>query len=278
VLVLDDAEPRNFAARGMHGVLGHDGMDPAALRARGVEELGRYGIGVRVEEVEADRVRAVEGGVEVGGERARALIIATGLLDRTPDIVGFDAIYGVTAHTCPYCDGWEHRDRRLAVYAPIASGAHLARLLRQWSGDVVVFTGGGASVDAEEELELAELGVIVVRAPVESFVEQDGQLKAVELSGRLPIARDALFFYVGVEPRTAVAEALGCALNETGFIVAAPEDRQTSVDRVYAAGNCVDPTQNVPLATADGFRAGASVNLRLVHEGHVQAAVPPHDP
>ncbi|HWN26223.1 MAG TPA: NAD(P)/FAD-dependent oxidoreductase [Actinomycetospora sp.] len=272
VLVLDSASPRNFAARAMHGVLGHDGLDPAVLRARGVEELGRYGIGVRVAEVDPDRMRAVEGGVELGGERARTLIIATGMLDKTPDVIGFDAIYGITAHTCPYCDGWEHRDERLAAFAPVASGAHLGRMLRQWSGDVVVFTGGGPSVDAEEEMELAALGVTVVRVPIESFVEQDGRLKAIELSGRLPIPRDALFFYVGLEPRTALAEALGCALDEAGFIVAAAEDRQTTVDRVYAAGNCVDPMQNIPVATADGLKAGAAVNLRLVQEGHVQPA------
>jgi 2-polyprenyl-6-methoxyphenol hydroxylase-like FAD-dependent oxidoreductase len=33
VLVLDNAAPRNYAAHEMHGVLGHDGLDPAELRA-----------------------------------------------------------------------------------------------------------------------------------------------------------------------------------------------------------------------------------------------------
>ena len=35
VLVLDSARPRNYATHEMHGVLGHDGLDPADLRARG---------------------------------------------------------------------------------------------------------------------------------------------------------------------------------------------------------------------------------------------------
>ena len=47
-------------------------------------------------------------------------------------------------------------------------------------------------------------------------------------------------------------------------------DRQTSVDGVYAIGNCADPMQNVPMAIADGARAGAFVNVRLVGEGVVQ--------
>src|SRR5215213_1264456 len=55
VLVLDDGEPRNYATHEMHGVLGHDGLDPADLRARGRAELARYGVGVvsaRVEDAE----------------------------------------------------------------------------------------------------------------------------------------------------------------------------------------------------------------------------------
>jgi thioredoxin reductase len=270
VLVLDSGAPRNFAAHAMHGVLGHDGLDPAALRARGVEELGRYGIEVRGAEVDPGQARAIDGGVELEGQTARTLILATGLLDQTPAIDGFDAIYGVSAHTCPYCDGWEHRDERIAVFAPVFGGLHMGRLLRQWSGDVVVLTGGGPGVDADDEATLAEIDVPVVREPVERFVARDGRLEAIELTGRPALACDALFFHVRMEPRTALAAALGCALDEGGFVIAAEQDRQTSVDRVYAAGNCADPMHNVPLATADGTRAALAVNVRLVEEGLLQ--------
>jgi thioredoxin reductase len=77
-----------------------------------------------------------------------------------------------------------------------------------------------------------------------------------------------------MRPRAALATALGCALDEGGFVVAAAEDRQTSVDRVYAAGNCADPMQNVPLAIADGARAGVAVNVRLVDEGSTSRPAP----
>jgi thioredoxin reductase len=270
VLVLDSGAPRNFAAHAMHGVLGHDGLAPAALRARGVEELARYGIELCAAEVDPAEARAIEGGVEVEGHTARALILATGLLDETPAIEGFEAIYGVSAHTCPYCDGWEHRDERIAVLAPVLGGVHLGRLLRQWSGDVVVLTGGGPGVDADGEAQLAEIGVPVVREPIERFVADDGRLTAIELIGGPPLERDALFFHIAMQARTALAGGLGCALNEGGFVIAAEQDRQTNVDRVYAAGNCADPMHNVPLATADGARAALAVNVRLAEEGVLQ--------
>lgn len=89
----------------------------------------------------------------------------------------------------PYCDGWEHRDERIAVYAPRFGGSHLGRLLRQWSGDVVVLTNGGPGVDADDEDALAEVGVPVLRESVERFVASEGKLTAVELIGRGTLAR-----------------------------------------------------------------------------------------
>jgi thioredoxin reductase len=275
VLVLDSGAPRHAASRALHGTLGHDGRDPASLRARGVLELRRYGVLVRTAEADAARAHADDAGVEVDGERARTLILATGLVDDTPDIDGFPAVYGVSAHTCAFCDGWEHRDARLAALAPLAGGAQLGRMLRQWSGDVVVLTGGGPGVDAEGEATLAAIGVPVLRAPIERLRSRGGRLTAIELARRPPLARDALFFGLGQRPRTALAAALGCALGAGGFVLADEPGRRTSVDRVHAVGNCVDPRQNVALAAADGVRAALAVDARLAGEGILQPLRPP---
>jgi thioredoxin reductase len=242
VLVLDSGKPRNHAARAMHGVLGHDGLSPAALRAKGIEEVGRYGVEVRSAAV--SDVRASDGGFEVDGIGTRTILLATGMLDATPPVEGFDALYGISAHTCPYCDGWEHADERIAVYAAGEAAEHMGPLLRQWSSDVVVLDP----------------------ADVTRFVSRDGRLTHVELADGSSLERDALFFNVEMQPRSALAAALGCELTETGFIVAAPLDRQTSVDGVYAAGNCADPMLNVPMSIADGARAAVFINVRLLAE------------
>src|ERR671931_2687197 len=52
VVVLDNAQPRNYATHEMHGVLGHDGLDPADLRARGRAELAGYGVEIVSAEVQ----------------------------------------------------------------------------------------------------------------------------------------------------------------------------------------------------------------------------------
>ena len=128
------------------------------------------------------------------------MILATGMLDATPDVEGFEAIYGISAHTCPYCDGWEHRDERIAVYAAGEAAAHMGPLLRQWSADTVV-------VDPAE---------------VTRFVSRDGHLTHIELADGTSLERDALFFNVAMHPRVDLAVQLGCALTENGFVESAP--------------------------------------------------------
>src|SRR5688572_30001950 len=83
VLVLDDGAPRNYATHEMHGVLGHDALDPAELRARGRTELARYG--VQVVTLKVQYAEVLDGAVRVtcAGrvEWTRTVLLATGMLD-----------------------------------------------------------------------------------------------------------------------------------------------------------------------------------------------------
>src|SRR3954449_11254929 len=168
VLVLDSARPRNYARHEIHGVLGHDGLDPADLRARGREELAHYG--VEVANVEVDGGEVLDGAAHLfsarGADVTRTVLLATGMLDELPDIPGFTEVWGVSAHTCPYCDGFEHRDERLAVLAAGARGEHLAVLLRQWSDDVVLLSNGPHDLAGDQLARVQALGVPVIESPV----------------------------------------------------------------------------------------------------------------
>src|SRR3954454_1501495 len=168
VLVLDSAQPRNYATHEMHGVLGHDGLDPADLRARGRTELGRYGVEVRTAEVQ--KAEALDATVRVtssrGADLTRTVLLATGMLDEVPEIPGFTEVWGTSAHTCPYCDGFEHRDERLAVLAAGDRGEHLAVVVHQWSGDVVLLTNGPHGLASDQLARVRALGIPVVETPV----------------------------------------------------------------------------------------------------------------
>ena len=165
VVVFDDSRPRNYATHEMHGVLGHDGLDPAELRARGRAELDAYGVEVVSTEVEGAEV--LDGVVRLasarGTDTTRTVLLATGMLDELPDIPGFAGVWGTSAHTCPYCDGFEHRDERLAVLGSGVRGEHLAVLLRQWSDDVVLLPNGPHDLAPDQLARVRALGVSIIR-------------------------------------------------------------------------------------------------------------------
>ena len=255
VLVLDHGSPRNYATHEMHGVLGHDGLDPADLRARGRAELMRYGVEVTTLEVQDAKV--LDGAVRVtcAGriELTRTVLLATGMLDELPDIPGFADVWGTSAHTCPYCDGFEHRDEGLAVLAAGDRGEHLALLLRQWSDDVVLLSHGPHNLAADQLARVQAVGVPVIETPVVGLESDDGRLRRVRLGDGQTLRRDALFFYIGWRLRNDLARALGCELRDDGSI-AVDANQATTVDRVYAAGNCPNPERWCRLPPAVGLR------------------------
>lgn len=273
VLVLDSAQPRNYATHEMHGVLGHDGLDPADLRARGRAELARYGVEVVTAKVED--AETVDGAARLfsarGADIGRTVLLATGMLDEVPDIAGFADVWGTSAHTCPYCDGFEHRDERLAVLAAGERGEHLAVVLRQWSDDVVLLSNGPHNLAADQLARVQALGIPITETPVVALDrDATGRLRRVHFEDGGMLYRDALFFYVGWQLRTEVARALGCQLRDDGSI-AVDASQATSIDRIYAAGNCADARALVPAAAGSGVTAAVTINARLSFEDADQA-------
>ncbi|MDQ3278222.1 MAG: NAD(P)/FAD-dependent oxidoreductase, partial [Bacteroidota bacterium] len=119
VLLFDSATYRNQYSHGVHNYLTRDDILPNELLALAHKEVKKYGVQmIRKKIVSA---RKTDAGVfvakdESGTEyRSRKMLIATGLQDNVPQIPGFKELYGKSVFHCPYCDGWEVRDKALGV-------------------------------------------------------------------------------------------------------------------------------------------------------------------
>jgi thioredoxin reductase len=55
-----------------------------------------------------------------------------------------DERWGGSVFHCPFCHGWELRDRPMGVLADGAVGVHGALNLRTWASQVTLFTNGGS--------------------------------------------------------------------------------------------------------------------------------------
>lgn len=270
VLLLDAGEQSNLPAHGIGGLLGHDGTPPAALYARGHEELGAYpSVEVRREAV--TDARADEAGAVVvtaaGQLRARTVLLAMGMRYTPPEIPGLAPLWGDTVFHCPFCHGWELRDRPLAVYGRGEHTPLQAVLLTGWSADVVVLTDGPAPFAAETMASLASAGARVEERPVAELAQVDGRLRAVVFADGAELPREGMLVAAPLRQRSGLAEALGVELTEGGTV--AVDDRgRTSVPGVFAAGDVAAPMQLVALAIAAGSVAAATIVHDLMTGAH----------
>ncbi|MDT0317315.1 NAD(P)/FAD-dependent oxidoreductase [Streptomyces millisiae] len=276
VLVIDEGRPRNAPADGVHGYLGLEGTPPAELLARGRAEATGYG--ARFTEGRVVSAERGPDGFRLGladgsAVLADRLLVATGLVDELPEIPGLAERFGRDVLHCPYCHGWEVRDRSVGVLATGANAEHLALLWRQWSGDVTLFAHTAPELDDEQRERLAARGVTVVTGRVAGLRVDDDRLAGVELAdGRtVPVAVVAVGTFLAA--RSDLLAALGLAPvpqemagQVIGSRVPADPTGATEVPGVWVAGNVTQLAEQVIGAAAAGLRAGAAINADLVAE------------
>src|SRR4051812_15696910 len=107
VLGCDAGAPRNRASRALNGFLSRDGIAPEQLRRAAREELRRYDT-VELRDVLVVGAAPYQDGFELAladgaHERARKLLLATGVVDELPPIPGLSALWGRGVFPCPYC-------------------------------------------------------------------------------------------------------------------------------------------------------------------------------
>lgn len=275
VLVVDGGEPRNRFSAHMHGVLGHDHSPPLGLLAAGRAELTRYddvvvesGTVVSASPLDIDGI-----GFEVlleTGERhtARRMLVATGLRDELPDIPGLTEQWGRNAALCPYCDGWEVRDRRIAVIATDAANTHQAQLMRQLSPRVTFYSQGVNLRDAARAGLEARGILIESRTAVELVGDEIGGLRGVRLEDGTENEADSIFVAPRPVPNDGLLNDLRArSIRQNGVSwVLVDASGRTNVRGLWAAGNIATAQSSVPVAMAAGNLAGSDINGDLVEE------------
>ncbi|WFR84734.1 NAD(P)/FAD-dependent oxidoreductase [Arthrobacter sp. Y-9] len=296
VVVIDADEPRNAPAAGAHNVLGLEGIAPADLLARGRTEASSYGVtflddAVRTAAHDDGGFLLTVGPARPGGDavvagagetgatqlttvHARRLLLATGLVDVLPEVPGVRDGWGHSVLHCPYCHGWEVRDRRIGILAGDARAAHQALLFHQLSDQVTLLPGWtspadgtpGAEWEPGEDAALFEaLGIPVASAPVTALSLDGTQVRGAVLADGSSVELDAVVVAPSFVARTELYEQLGGDPEEhpMGRFIPADPTGRTPVPGVWAAGNAQNPMAMVSASSAAGVQAGAAINADL---------------
>jgi thioredoxin reductase len=277
VLTFHHNSPRNIYSHGVHGFLGHHGILPTELLARGRDEVTTHGglivegCVTSIERLGDEHFRVATGDEKIVGQSfdARRLLLATGLRDLTPDCPGFRDFYGASVFHCPDCDGFEVTGKRVVVLGNGKKTIGFTLNLLTWTDRLTLITGGeGGDMTDEHAAKLAEFDIPIIHRGV---VKLEGDLEAkrlerVRLDDGGSLECDALFFNLGTEPASGFHMSLGCRLEEDGGLVWVDEEHQTSVPGVYAAGDLTPRSQLAVVAAAEGAMAAIHIHKSLVPE------------
>jgi thioredoxin reductase (NADPH) len=192
-----------------------------------------------------------------GGEvAARFALLATGIVDVTPEIEDLDkAISEGSIRYCPVCDGFEAIDRRIAVLGSGDAAAAKARFLRTYSRNVTLLSQSTGPL-TEAEIQSASENGYAIEGPVTGLTRSQQGIRARLGSRHLDF--DIVYPAMGCDVRSGLACTLGAATTDGGCLEVDSHQR-TSVEGLYAAGDVVSDLHQIAVAT--GHAAVAATHI-----------------
>ncbi len=238
----------------------------AAMRAQAAEN-GATIVDGHVDGLRYDGDRFVATG-GFGEVRTRAVILATGVVNRRPpvdDALHAAALAAGRLRYCPVCDGFEVTDTRVAVLGTGDHGVKEAIFLRSYTADLTLIAPDGPhDLSAEQRQCLADGGIAVVDGPATDFGLVDDGIALTTAAGRLAFV--SLYPALGSHIRSGLAASLGAATADAGCI-AVDDHQRTNVPGLYAAGDVVIGLDQISHAMGEGGVAATTLRNDLAERG-----------
>ncbi|TYP71842.1 NAD(P)/FAD-dependent oxidoreductase [Paenibacillus methanolicus] len=273
-LVVDAGDGRSTLCRRYNNILGwSEGVSGRMLREAGKEQALAHG--VRFLEGKAIGAETTAVGFVIttaNGDRAagRRLLLATGVVDRLPELPGLAACLGTSIYVCPDCDGYEATGQPSLILGAGDAGAHMALTVRYWTDKLTYVNHERAPVGPALRERMEEQGILYIEEPiarVEMDEGNDAAMTGITLQdGRRLRAATGFAAFGGNEVRAELAEQLGVQLFKNRHILVDARTKMTSVPGVWAAGDIVAHSEQTVIAMGDGSQAAIWMHKTLLHE------------
>lgn len=271
IILFDNNQPRNAVTHESHGFITRDGVSPREFRALAHQDIRKYP-SVQINENKIVKIKQASNStfelITHEGETylTKKIILAIGLKESLPKVNGIWDFYGKSLFSCPYCDGWELKDQPLVLISENKHVIHMAKIIYQWSRDLVICTNGNKIISEADALLLCSKGIRIKEERILNLIGTQGKLEKVILEDGTEIWRSGGFVMTELEQPNNFAKILGCSMKTNGGIVVDDLGR-TNVEGIYAAGDTsiVGPSQLI-IAAAHGSRVAMGVNYDLTME------------
>lgn len=268
-VLFDDNKPRNAMVSESHGFITRDGIDPQEFKRIGLGELANYP-DVQVQKQRVLQVHKEDGLFHLeteNGEKfqAKRIILALGFKEILPDVKRMEEFYGKSLFSCPFCDGWEMRDKRLAVISNNETALHMVKMASNWTDDLIFCTNGRQLLSEEKNL-LESKAIRVYEEKIQALNGENGKLAEILFEDGRAVSREGGFITTEWVQASDLAASLGCKLNDRGGV---ENDfmKRTNVEGVYACGDVsMAGASQLILAAGEGSMAAMGINGAMIEE------------
>lgn len=264
VLLIDEEKPRNAVTHASHAFLTQDGIKPEVFRDKGRKDLLKYPtISINIGKVLSVE-KAEEGSFNVTAEpgeviQTKNVVLATGLKEKLPDVQGIEDYYGSSIFSCPFCDGWEMKDKPLILITESSVGLHSAKLLKNWTNDLIIATNGNDVFDADQKRALELNDIRLIEEQIIELDGRDGELQGVVFESGEKINMSGGFCTTILDNKLSFIDHLDIEVDEAGYILT-DSMGHTNVKGVYAAGEITGPgPSQLVIAASQGHMAGIGI-------------------
>lgn len=266
VLIVDNGQPCNIQTPYSHNFLTQDGKTPSEIARCAREQVVKYET-VQFYEGLAIMANKISKGFEVcmvSGSvfKTRKLIFATGVKDIMPQLEGFAACWGKSVIHCPFCHGYEVRNRTTGVIGNGDAGFEFVKMLSNWTSDLTLFTNGDSTLTKIQQKKLQRHNIAIIDKPIAYFEQQNGLLEQIVFNDLTDFSIEVLYTKLPFVQQCLLPFALGCELTSQGLIKV-NEFQKTSVYGIYACGDSTNALRSISNAVASGTIAGAMTNKEI---------------
>ncbi|RZL47182.1 MAG: NAD(P)/FAD-dependent oxidoreductase [Pedobacter sp.] len=267
VLIIDSGKPCNRQTPHSHNFLTRDGETPANLAGIAKAQVLAYPTVKFINGIAEKATKTEHGFMVTTADRqkfeAKKIIIATGVKDIFPAIKGFAACWGISVLHCPYCHGYEVRNKITGVIANGDIGFEFTKLISNWTKELTLFTNGKIDIEQHDLAKLIAKNINIVEKEIDEIIHENGMVAQLKFKDGSKQKIEAIYARVAMEQNTSIISDLGIALTEQQYI-SVNAFKQTNVAGVYAAGDCTNMMRSVADSVAAGNVAGAMLNKELV--------------
>ncbi|WP_037287443.1 NAD(P)/FAD-dependent oxidoreductase [Saccharibacillus sacchari] len=274
VLVIDAGHGRSSVCHTYHNIIGWpEGVTGEHLRKVGREQAESLGIEFMegtVTEAARDGERFVLTTGDGNRFTAHTVLIATGMLDRYPDIEGLRHALGYSIYICPDCDGYEIVDRKTVLIGSGEHGSGMAVLLAERTPHVTYINHERKPIEQRLLDHLEEIGVTYLEQPVAQVrSDEHHDIQSVVLTdGTVIEAERGFIAFGGNHVRSELAEQLGVKLESNRHIKTDSRTKMTDVEGVWVAGDIGLHSELSTIAMGEGTQAAIWIHkkLRKIHK------------